>query len=38
MLAAHQEDGFYANQITIVEHSGTHMDAPIHFVADGLVC
>ncbi len=24
------------NRWTIVEHSGTHMDAPIHFSADGM--
>ncbi len=28
-------DGFYAQQWTFGEHSGTHMDAPGHFVADG---
>lgn len=25
------ENGFYANEITLVEHVGTHMDAPAHF-------
>ena len=35
-LSAHQEDGFYGNLITMAEHSGTHMDAPVHFAADGL--
>ena len=28
-------EGFYAQQWTFGEHSGTHMDAPGHFVADG---
>jgi kynurenine formamidase len=28
-------DGFFANEITFDEHTGTHMDAPIHFVAGG---
>lgn len=27
------EDGFYANRWDVGEHSGTHMDAPAHFVA-----
>ena len=27
-------DGFYANELIFNEHTGTHMDAPIHF-ADG---
>jgi len=27
------KDGFFANEITFDEHTGTHMDAPIHFVA-----
>ena len=28
-------DGFYAQEWTFGEHSGTHMDAPGHFVTDG---
>lgn len=28
------KDGFFANEITFDEHTGTHMDAPVHFVAD----
>lgn len=28
------KDGFFANEITFDEHTGTHLDAPIHFVAD----
>jgi kynurenine formamidase len=27
------KDGFFANEITFDEHTGTHMDAPVHFVA-----
>ena len=27
------KDGFFANEITFDEHTGTHMDAPAHFVA-----
>jgi kynurenine formamidase len=27
------KDGFFANEITYDEHTGTHMDAPAHFVA-----
>jgi kynurenine formamidase len=26
------KDGFFANEITFDEHTGTHMDAPAHFV------
>jgi kynurenine formamidase len=28
-------DGFYGQEWTFWEHSGTHLDAPGHFVADG---
>jgi kynurenine formamidase len=28
-----EKDGFFANEITFDEHTGTHMDAPAHFVA-----
>jgi kynurenine formamidase len=28
------KDGFFANEITFDEHTGTHLDAPLHFVAD----
>ncbi len=30
------KDGFFANELTFDEHTGTHMDAPVHFVATGL--
>ncbi len=29
------KDGFFANEVTFDEHTGTHMDAPAHFVANG---
>jgi kynurenine formamidase len=29
------KDGFFANEITFDEHTGTHMDAPAHFAAGG---
>src|SRR5882757_10778465 len=29
------KDGFFANEITFDEHTGTHMDGPVHFVASG---
>ena len=29
------KDGFFANELTFSEHTGTHMDAPAHFVASG---
>src|SRR5881628_3541662 len=28
------KDGFFANEITFDEHTGTHMDGPAHFVAN----
>jgi len=31
-----EADGFYANMLTFHEHTGTHMDAPAHFIADGI--
>jgi kynurenine formamidase len=31
-----QKDGFFANEVTFDEHTGTHMDAPLHFMAGGL--
>src|SRR5688572_25600817 len=27
-------DGFFANELTFDEHTGTHLDAPVHFVAN----
>jgi kynurenine formamidase len=30
-----QKDGYFGNNITIWEHSGTHLDAPAHFVEGG---
>jgi kynurenine formamidase len=29
------KDGFFANEITYDEHTGTHLDGPAHFVASG---
>jgi kynurenine formamidase len=29
------KDGFFANEITFDEHTGTHMDGPAHFVSGG---
>lgn len=31
-----EADGFYANVLTYHEHTGTHLDSPSHFVADGI--
>src|SRR3954464_9570428 len=31
----YQKDGFFANEVTFDEHTGTHMDAPLHFIAGG---
>ena len=30
------KDGYYANQWELVEHHGTHLDAPAHFAPKGL--
>ena len=35
VLTTVQKDGFYAQRWSLNEHSGTHMDAPAHFVANG---
>ena len=29
------KDGFFANEITFDEHTGTHLDGPVHFVPGG---
>jgi kynurenine formamidase len=29
-----EKNGFAANEVTFDEHTGTHMDAPVHFVAN----
>jgi kynurenine formamidase len=34
-IATYAADGFYAQRWTLGEHSGTHMDAPGHFVPGG---
>lgn len=34
-LVTIEDDGFYAQKWTLGEHSGTHMDAPGHFVIEG---
>ncbi len=31
-----ERNGSYANRLNLIEHTGTHMDAPFHFAADGL--
>jgi kynurenine formamidase len=30
------KDGFFASELTLDEHTGTHMDAPMHFVPGGV--
>ena len=30
------KDGFFANEVTFDEHTGTHLDAPAHFVANAV--
>lgn len=36
VAVAHKEDGYYGNIITYWEHTGTHLDAPVHFKPDAL--
>ncbi|HEY8445651.1 MAG TPA: cyclase family protein [Thermomicrobiales bacterium] len=36
VLVTIEENGFFKNQLTLDEHTGTHMDAPAHFIADGM--
>ena len=36
IAATYQKDGYFARNLTIPEHFGTHMDAPIHFDPKGL--
>ena len=35
LLLTVEANGYYKNQLVLDEHTGTHMDAPAHFVADG---
>jgi kynurenine formamidase len=30
------KDGFFASELTLDEHTGTHMDAPMHFIPGGV--
>jgi kynurenine formamidase len=30
-----EKDGYYMNALSLGEHSGTHVDAPAHFIANG---
>jgi kynurenine formamidase len=32
----HDRDGYYVNRIAMGEHTGTHMDAPLHFSKAGM--
>jgi len=33
---SYARDGFYCKELVLYEHTGTHMDAPIHFVSGGV--
>ena len=35
-LSTVEADGFYTNLLTYHEHTGTHMDSPSRFIADGI--
>lgn len=35
-IARHEDVGIAANRVAMVEHTGTHIDAPFHFARDGL--
>jgi kynurenine formamidase len=30
---SYERDGFYCKELVVTEHTGTHMDAPIHFIS-----
>ena len=34
-LVTVEEDGFYGRRLNLSEHTGTHMDAPAHFISGG---
>ncbi len=36
VTATHQNDGYFVRNLTMPEHSGTHLDAPVHFDPGGL--
>ena len=36
VFVTHKTAGYYGNVLTYWEHTGTHMDAPIHFAEKGL--
>jgi kynurenine formamidase len=36
VLVTIEANGFFKYQLTIDEHTGTHMDAPVHFIAGGV--
>lgn len=36
LLVRVDPDGFYQNELVLNEHTGTHLDAPAHFITDGL--
>ena len=36
VLVTVEDDGFYGQKLTFWEHTGTHVDAPAHFDADGV--
>src|SRR5262249_55560973 len=35
-IATVEQKGFYANKWEMIEHTGTHIDAPCHFIAQQL--
>ena len=35
-LATVEKQGVYINEVTLLEHVGTHVDAPAHFAKDGI--
>ena len=34
-MATHEKDGYFGNQLVVMEHHGTHLDAPLHFAKGG---
>lgn len=37
VAASYQKDGYFVRNLSMGEHSGTHLDAPAHFDPDGLM-
>ncbi|MDQ3695956.1 MAG: cyclase family protein, partial [Chloroflexota bacterium] len=36
VVTTYEANGYYSNELILNEHTGTHMDAPVHFFADSV--